>query len=96
MFDTSNSKQKYRMQQRIILPKERSYYPRKPVMAFPPYHSARTLPGGQVYPPWAPHSNYPPGVQMWGAPYYPPWQSTESWHWKPPYPAVKLTLLTQN
>lgn len=89
---TFNFKQKYRMQQRHILPKERSYYPRKPVMAFPPYHSTRALPGGQVYPAWVPPSNYPTGVQMWGSPCYPPWQSAESWHWKP-YPTVKLTIL---
>lgn len=79
--------QKYRMQQRHILPKERSYYPRKPVMVFPPYHSTRALPGGQVYPAWVPPSNYPTGVQMWGSPCYPPWQSAESWHWKP-YPTM--------
>uniref|UniRef100_A0A5B7ATR7 Putative two-component response regulator-like APRR2 n=1 Tax=Davidia involucrata TaxID=16924 RepID=A0A5B7ATR7_DAVIN len=92
--------QKYRMHRRHILPKEddrrwpyprdptqRSYYPHKPVMAFPPYHSNHTLPAGQVYPAWGQPSSYPAGVQMWGTPCYPAWQPTESWHWKP-YPGM--------
>lgn len=93
------------MQHRHILPKEdvrkwphprestqQSYYSHKPVMAFPPYHSAHVLPGGQVYPAWVPPSSYPAGAQIWGSPYYPAWQSTESWHWKPS-PEVKLAFL---
>uniref|UniRef100_A0A5B7BK67 Putative Two-component response regulator-like protein n=1 Tax=Davidia involucrata TaxID=16924 RepID=A0A5B7BK67_DAVIN len=88
------------MHWRHILPKEddrrwpyprdltqRSYYPHKPVMAFPPYHSNHTLPAGQVYPAWGQPSSYPAGVQMWGTPCYPAWQPTESWHWKP-YPGM--------
>lgn len=78
--------QKYRMQQRHILPKD-NYCPRKPVMAFPPYQNTCVTPGGQVYPGWVPPSSYPSGVQMWGSPYYPAWQSPESWHWKP-YPGM--------
>lgn len=92
--------QKYRMQRRHILPKEverrwphprdpsqRSYHPHKPVMAFPPYHSNPTLPAAQVYPAWGPPRSYASGVQMWGPAFYPPWQPTESWHWKP-YPGM--------
>ncbi|XP_028077553.1 two-component response regulator-like APRR2 isoform X2 [Camellia sinensis] len=91
---------KYRMQRRHILPKEverrwphprdpsqRSYHPHKPVMAFPPYHSNPTLPAAQVYPAWGPPRSYASGVQMWGPAFYPPWQPTESWHWKP-YPGM--------
>ncbi|XWS38710.1 hypothetical protein CRYUN_Cryun19dG0154400 [Craigia yunnanensis] len=90
--------QKYRMHRRHILPKEddrrwpqrdqtqRSCYPHKPIMAFPPYHSNHVVPIGQLYPMWGapPH---PASIQMWGSHGYPPWQPTESWHWKP-YPGV--------
>ncbi|KAM7525389.1 hypothetical protein LguiA_015291 [Lonicera macranthoides] len=93
--------QKYRMQRRHILPKEEdrrwpnprdstqrsSYYPHKPVMAFPPYHSNHPLRAGQLYPSWVPPNGYQSGVQMWAPPYYPSWQPTDSWHWKP-YPAM--------
>ncbi|OMO77186.1 hypothetical protein CCACVL1_15170 [Corchorus capsularis] len=90
--------QKYRMHRRHILPKEddrrwpqrdqtqRSCFPHKPIMAFPPYHSNHVVPVSPVYPMWGapPH---PANIQMWGSPGYPPWQPTESWHWKP-YPGV--------
>ncbi|XP_057476565.1 two-component response regulator-like APRR2 isoform X1 [Actinidia eriantha] len=93
--------QKYRMQRRHILPKEddrrwpnprapsqRSYYPQRPVMAFPPHHSAHTSPTGQVYyPAWGHPGSYPSNVQMWGPAFYPPWQPTDNWH-SYPYPAV--------
>ncbi|XWS49210.1 hypothetical protein CRYUN_Cryun13aG0144300 [Craigia yunnanensis] len=85
--------QKYRMHRRHILPKEdrrwpqrdqtqRSCYPHKPIMAFPPYHSNHVVPVGPPYPMWGapPH---PASIQMWGSQGYPPWQPTESWHWKP-------------
>lgn len=88
--------QKYRLQRRHILPKEsgrkwpqtrhstpRNYYPQKPIMAYPPYHSPAT----HVYPAWPPQHNYnytPPPPQMWGPPpYYPAWQSSENWMWNP-------------
>lgn len=97
-------KQKYRMHRRHILPKEddrrwpqrdqtqRSCYPHKPIMAFPPYHSNHVVPVGPLYPMWGapPH---PANIQMWGSPGYPPWQPAESWHWKP-YPGVGLLLST--
>ncbi|XP_022738486.1 two-component response regulator-like APRR2 isoform X2 [Durio zibethinus] len=90
--------QKYRMHRRHILPKEdgrrwpqrdqtqRSCYPHKPIMAFPPYHSNHVVPIGPVYPMWGapPH---PASIQMWGSQGYPPWQPAESWHLKP-YPGV--------
>ncbi|XVF13556.1 hypothetical protein REPUB_Repub08aG0217300 [Reevesia pubescens] len=89
---------KYRMHKRHILPKEddrrwpqrdqtqRSCYPHKPIMAFPPYHSNHVVPVGPLYPMWGapPH---PASMQMWGSQGYPQWQPTESWHWKP-YPGV--------
>ncbi|KVH89735.1 Homeodomain-like protein [Cynara cardunculus var. scolymus] len=88
--------QKYRLQRRHILPKEsgrkwpqtrhstpRSYYPQKPIVAYPPYHSNHALSGSQVYPAWPPPHSYPPPPQMWGSPYYPAWQSSESWMWNP-------------
>ncbi|EOY24080.1 CheY-like two-component responsive regulator family protein isoform 2 [Theobroma cacao] len=91
--------QKYRMHRRHILPKEddrrwpqrdqtqRSCYPHKPIMAFPPYHSNHVVPVGPLYPMWGapPH---PANIQMWGSPGYPPWQPAESWHWKP-YPGFQ-------
>ncbi|KAJ8774472.1 hypothetical protein K2173_016918 [Erythroxylum novogranatense] len=83
--------QKYRLHRRHILPKEddrrwlhqrdqiqRSYYPHKPIMAYPPYHSNHTLPPGPVYPMWG-----ATGVQMWGSPSYPHWPVTETWQWRP-------------
>ncbi|XAR70595.1 hypothetical protein NMG60_11027500 [Bertholletia excelsa] len=92
--------QKYRMQRRHILPKEddrrwphirdasqRSYYPHKPVMAYPPYHSNPAMPAGQIYPAWGSPGSYPSSVQLWGPHFYPPWQPTESWHWRP-YPGM--------
>lgn len=69
--------QKYRMQQRHILPKERNYGSRKPVMVFPSYQNTSFIPSGQGYQGWVPPSSYPAGVQMWGAPYYPAWQTTK-------------------
>lgn len=92
--------QKYRLQRRHILPKESgrkwpqtrhstprtNYYPQKPIMAYPPYHSNHN----QVYPAWPPPQNYnynynyaAPPAQMWGPPYYPAWQPSESWMWNP-------------
>ncbi|TXG54349.1 hypothetical protein EZV62_019605 [Acer yangbiense] len=93
--------QKYRMHRRHILPKEdehrwpqsrdqiaRSYYPHKPIMAYPPYHSNHMLPPGPVYPVWGAPNNHPAGFTMWGPPgYQHPWQQAESWHWKP-YPGM--------
>ncbi|XP_044503669.1 two-component response regulator-like APRR2 isoform X1 [Mangifera indica] len=92
--------QKYRMHKRHILPKEddrrwpqlrdhmpRSYYPHKPIMAFPPYHSNPVLPAGPVYPVWGAPTYHPAGVQMWHPPGYPSWQQPESWHWNP-YPGM--------
>lgn len=90
--------QKYRMHRRHILPKEddqrwpphqrdpmqRSYYPHKPVMAFPSYHSNHALQTGQVYPMWP----NPAGAQMWAPPAYPTWQRTEPWLWPPTYPGM--------
>lgn len=90
--------QKYRMHRRHILPKEddrrwpyqrdamqRNYYPQKPVMAFPPYHSSHTLPAAQLYPVWGQPSSHP--AQMWSTPGYHTWQPAESWIWKP-YPGM--------
>ncbi|CAK7356198.1 unnamed protein product [Dovyalis caffra] len=92
--------QKYRMHRRHILPKEddrrwpqhrdqvqRSYYPHKPIMAYPPYHPNHALPPRPVYPMWGATGSHPAGVHMWGPPGYPPWPTTESWHWKP-YPGM--------
>nr|GMD97304.1 two-component response regulator-like APRR2 [Ipomoea batatas] len=88
--------QKYRMHRRQILPKEnewkwplsrdstqRSCYPRKPVMAFPQYHSAPTVPAGhQFYSAWSHPGSYP-GAHVWGSPYhYPGWQPTDDWNWQ--------------
>ncbi|KAJ8557927.1 hypothetical protein K7X08_004693 [Anisodus acutangulus] len=90
--------QKFRMQQRQILPKEdekrwprpqprdsvqRTYYPHKPVMAFPTYHSNHAPTAGQFYLAWIPPGSYPNGAHTWGSPYYPGWQLPETWHWKP-------------
>lgn len=92
--------QKYRMHRRHILPKEderqwtqhrdqvqRSYYPHKPIMAYPPYHSNHALPPGPVYPMWGATGSHTAGVHMWGPPGYSPWPPTESCHWKP-YPGM--------
>ncbi|KAL4346774.1 hypothetical protein GQ457_17G020290 [Hibiscus cannabinus] len=88
--------QKYRMHRRHILPKEddrrwpqrdqmqRSCYPHKPIMAFPPRYSNHVVPVGPPYPMWGPP---PHPSSMWGSHSYPPWQPTESWHWMP-YPGV--------
>ncbi|GLT91184.1 hypothetical protein SLE2022_090840 [Rubroshorea leprosula] len=90
--------QKYRMHRRHILPKEddrgwprrdhapRSYYPHKPMTTFLPYHPNHAIPASQLYPVWGAPS-HPATVQVWGSPGYPPWQATESWHWKP-YPGM--------
>ncbi|GKV10737.1 hypothetical protein SLEP1_g22058 [Rubroshorea leprosula] len=90
--------QKYRMHRRHILPKEddrgwprrdhapRSYYPQKPMTTFLPYHPNHAIPASQLYPVWGAPS-HPATVQVWGSPGYPPWQATESWHWKP-YPGM--------
>ncbi|XP_012074251.1 two-component response regulator-like APRR2 isoform X2 [Jatropha curcas] len=89
--------QKYRMHRRHILPKEddrrwqqqreqiqRSYYPHKPIMAYPPYHhSNHNFPLSPVYPVWGAAGTHPAGVQMWGSPGYNPWPPAESWHWNP-------------
>nr|XP_043609501.1 two-component response regulator-like APRR2 [Erigeron canadensis]XP_043609509.1 two-component response regulator-like APRR2 [Erigeron canadensis]XP_043609516.1 two-component response regulator-like APRR2 [Erigeron canadensis] len=96
--------QKYRLQRRHILPKEsgrkwpqtrhsspRTYYPPKPIMAYPPYYPSHTFPPNQVYPAWPPPHNYaspPPHSyasqpQMWSPPYYQAWQSSENWMWNP-------------
>ncbi|XP_016436050.1 two-component response regulator-like APRR2 [Nicotiana tabacum] len=90
--------QKFRMQRRQILPKEdekrwprpqprdsvqRSYYPHKPIMAFPTYQSNHAPATGQFYPPWVAPGSYPNGAHMWGSPYYPGWQPSQTWHWKP-------------
>ncbi|KAJ6695895.1 TWO-COMPONENT RESPONSE REGULATOR-LIKE APRR2 [Salix koriyanagi] len=88
--------QKYRMRRRPILPKEddrrwphhrdqvhRSYYPYKPIMAYPPYHSNHDLPTSPVYPMWGAACSHTAGVHMWGTPSYPPWPPAEIWHRKP-------------
>ncbi|KAJ6415603.1 hypothetical protein OIU84_004409 [Salix udensis] len=88
--------QKYRMRRRPILPKEddrrwphhrdqvhRSYYPYKPIMAYPPYHSNHDLPTSPVYPMWGAAGSHTAGVHMWGTPSYPPWPPAEIWHRKP-------------
>ncbi|XP_059275747.1 two-component response regulator-like APRR2 isoform X1 [Lycium ferocissimum] len=90
--------QKYRINRRQILPKEverrwphpqprdsvqRSYYPHKPIMTFPPYHSNHVAPACQLYPAWVPPPNYPNSLQVWGSPCYQGWQPAETWHWKP-------------
>lgn len=84
------------MHKRHILPKEddrrwphtrdlmqRSYYPHRPIMAFPSYHSNHTLSPAPIYPTWGPPGGHPAGVPMWGSPGYPTWQPTDNWHWKP-------------
>ncbi|KAF9685500.1 hypothetical protein SADUNF_Sadunf03G0061100 [Salix dunnii] len=88
--------QKYRMRRRPILPKEddrrrphhrdqvqRSYYPYKPIMAYPPYHSNHDLLTSPVYPMWGATGSHTAGVHMWGTPSYPPWPPAEIWHRKP-------------
>ncbi|KAL5186727.1 Two-component response regulator-like APRR2 [Glycine soja] len=85
--------QKYRMHKRQILPKEerkwlnlreRSYCVKRPIMAFPPYHSNHTLPLPPVYPMWGQSGSPTAGMQIWGSPGYPFWHTTaENWHWKP-------------
>ncbi|KAL6979829.1 Two-component response regulator-like [Sarracenia purpurea var. burkii] len=93
--------QKYRMQRRDILPKEndkrwprprdpsqKSYYPHKPIMPFPPYHCNPFLPASHVHPPWRPPSTCVAGIQTWGPAFYPLMQPAESCHWKP-YPGIQ-------
>ncbi|KAM5573287.1 two-component response regulator-like APRR2 [Rosa sericea] len=93
--------QKYRMHKRHILPKDddrrllhprdptqMSYYPHKPIMAFPPYHYNSAVSMPPVYPMWGQPASHPANIQMWGSPSYPPWQVSESWHWKPSYPGL--------
>lgn len=92
------------MHRRHILPKEddrrwpqlrdqvqRSYYPHKPIMAYPPYHSNHALPPGPVYPVWGAAGSHAAGGHMWGPPGYSPWPQTESCHWRP-YQGVTLVL----
>lgn len=93
------------MRRRPILPKEddrrwphhrdqvhRSYYPYKPIMAYPPYHSNHDLPTSPVYPMWGAAGSHTAGVHMWGTPSYPPWPPAEIWHRKP-YSGVTLVKL---
>ncbi|XP_050377936.1 two-component response regulator-like APRR2 isoform X2 [Argentina anserina] len=93
--------QKYRMHKRHILPKDEDrrmlhprdptqmcYYPHKPIMAFPPYHYNNGVSMPPVYPMWGQPASHPSNIQMWGPPSNPPWQSSDSWHWKPPYPGL--------
>lgn len=95
------------MHKRHILPKEedrrwphhrdpmqRNYYPHKPIMAFPPYHSSHALAMPPIYPMWGQPGGHPASVQMWQTPppNYNPWQPTESWHWKP-YTGVIFPIL---
>ncbi|XP_034932694.1 two-component response regulator-like APRR2 isoform X1 [Populus alba] len=88
--------QKYRMRRRPILPKEddrrwphhreqvpRSYYPYKPIMAYPPYHSKHDLPTSPVYPMWGATGSHTASMHTWGTPSYLPWPPTEIWHRKP-------------
>ncbi|KAI4315157.1 hypothetical protein L6164_027999 [Bauhinia variegata] len=88
--------QKYRMHKRQILPKEedrrwlhqrdpiqRGYCLQRPMMAFPPYQSNRTLAPAPVYPMWGQPGSHLPGLQVWSPPGLPVWRPTESWHWKP-------------
>lgn len=65
---------------------QRSYYPHRPVMAIPSYHSNHTLSMPPVYPMWGPPGGNSAGVRMWGTG-YPAWQATDNWNWKP-YPGV--------
>ncbi|KAK4801129.1 hypothetical protein SAY86_021616 [Trapa natans] len=83
--------QKYRMNRRHILSKEderrcpqnkdaalKNYYPNRPIMAFPPYHSHHIS-----YPVWGLQGNHQHPMQYWS----PPLQPAENWQWKP-YPAL--------
>lgn len=92
--------QKYRMNRRHILPKEderrwpqhrdtvpRSYYPHRPIMAFPPYHSHHI-----AYPVWGLQGNHQPPMQYWSTTSYPTLQPAENWQWKP-HPGVKIYAL---
>ncbi|KAJ6942949.1 two-component response regulator-like APRR2 isoform X3 [Populus alba x Populus x berolinensis] len=87
---------KYRMRRRPIFPKEddrrwphhreqvpRSYYPYKPIMAYPPYHSKHDLPTSPVYPMWGATGSHTASMHTWGTPSYLPWPPTEIWHRKP-------------
>ncbi|XP_054809470.1 two-component response regulator-like APRR2 isoform X2 [Prosopis cineraria] len=75
--------QKYRMQRRRILPKEDRRWVQRPVVAFSPYYSNCTLSPAPAYPIWGQSGSQPASMHIWGPPGYPPWQPTESWHWKP-------------
>lgn len=88
------------MHRRHILPKEperrwprsrdqmqRNYYPQRPIMAYPPYHSNHTLSTAPIYPVWGQPGNQQAGAQVWGQPGYPAWQPTNNWHWNS-YPGV--------
>ncbi|KAK7309096.1 hypothetical protein RJT34_05569 [Clitoria ternatea] len=68
---------------------QRNYYLRRPIMAYPPYHSNHTLSPAPVYPMWGQPGIQTPGLQVWGPPAYPLWHPTESWHWKP-YPGMHV------
>lgn len=90
------------MHKRQILPKEerkwlnlreRSYCVKRPIMAFPPYHSNHTHPLPPVYPMWGQSGGPMAGMQIWGSPGYPLWQPTaENWRWKP-FPGVIFVFL---
>lgn len=94
------------MHKRHVLPKEEdrrrahqrdimqpSYYPPRPIMAIPSYHSNHTLSPAPMYPMWPQPGNQPAGVQMWGTPDYRLWQPAESWHAWNPLPGVKILVL---
>ncbi|XP_039057357.1 two-component response regulator-like APRR2 [Hibiscus syriacus] len=94
--------QKHRMHKRHILPKEvdrrwprgdqtqRSCYPHKPIMAFPPCPSNHVVPVSPFYPMWG--TPHPVSIQSWGSQGYCPWQPTETRHWKP-YPGMHAEAL---
>ena len=75
-------------------PTQRSYCLQRPVMVYPPYLSNHSLSPPPVYPMWGQSGSQTAGVQIWGPPSYPVWQSTESWHWKP-FPGVIILIRTK-
>lgn len=77
-------------------PTQMSYYPHKPIMAFPPYHYNNAVSMPSVYPMWGQLTGHPANIQMWGPPSYPPWQPSESWHWKPSYPGVIMLVILRS
>ena len=70
----------------------RSYYPYKPIMAYPPYHSNHDLPNSPVYPMWGTTGSHTASMHTWGTPSYLPWPPAEIWHRKP-YLGVTLVKL---